>query len=69
MSSFQKEKTSEIPISSDEVQQEDISYRLVQLGHGFSLVPVSNQLNHDTNPLTSTKEIGEQNKESSGNLS
>ena len=64
-----KEKTSEIPISSDEVQQEDISYRLVQLGHGFSLVPVSNQLNHDTNPLTSTKEIGEQTKESSGNLS
>ena len=69
MSSFQKEKTSEIPISSDEVQQEDISYLLVQLGHGFSLVPVSNQLNHDTTPSTSTKEIGEQNKESSGNLS
>lgn len=62
MSLSEQGATSEIATSSDEVQQEDISYRLVQLGHGFSMVPVFNDLNHDTTPSTSSKEMEKQNK-------
>lgn len=62
MSLSEQGATLEIATSSDEVQQEDISYRLVQLGHGFSMVPVSNDLNQDTTPSTSSKEMEKQNK-------
>ncbi len=64
MASVEQKKTSEIPISSDGDQREDLSYRLVQLGHGFSLEPVSENVNNNTTSSTSPQDMRDKVKNS-----